>query len=148
MYQAMRAGKYNWMKVVDVMTESPVTVTPADTVGHAEALMSEHGFRQLPVVQGRALVGVITDRDIRSILCDAPQAEPEGTAMSPQTPVGEVMSAAPVTLSPHDDLQTVVTVLIDEKFGGFPVVDNDAGLLGIVTHIDLLRCFLSRLQEN
>lgn len=142
--QALRAGMYNWMKVVDVMTEAPVTVTPADTIRHAKALMSEHGIRQLPVVQGRALVGVITDRDIRSILGD----EPEARTMALQTLVGAVMSTEPVTLSPHDDLQTAVAALIDEKFGGFPVVDQDVGLLGIVTHIDLLRCFLNRLQEN
>jgi CBS domain-containing protein len=142
--QALRAGIYNWMKVVDVMTEAPVTVTPADTIRHAKALMSEHGIRQLPVVQGRALVGVITDRDIRSILGD----EPEARTMALQTLVGAVMSTEPVTLSPHDDLQTAVAALIDEKFGGFPVVDQDAGLLGIVTHIDVLRCFLNRLQEN
>lgn len=142
--QALRAGMYNWMKVVDVMTEAPVTVTPADTIRHAKALMSEHGIRQLPVVQGRALVGVITDRDIRSILGD----EPEARTMALQTLVGAVMSTEPVTLSPHDDLQTAVAALIDEKFGGFPVVDQDAGLLGIVTHIDVLRCFLNRLQEN
>jgi CBS domain-containing protein len=126
------------------MTEAPVTVTPADTIRHAKALMSEHGIRQLPVVQGRALVGVITDRDIRSILGD----EPEARTMALQTLVGAVMSTEPVTLSPHDDLQTAVAALIDEKFGGFPVVDQDAGLLGIVTHIDVLRCFLNRLQEN
>jgi CBS domain-containing protein len=71
MHQAIRAGMYNWMKVVDVMTEAPVTVTPEDTIRRAEALMSEHGIRQLPVVQGRALVGVVTDRDIRSIVCNA-----------------------------------------------------------------------------
>lgn len=146
--QALRAGMYNWMKVVDVMTEAPVTVTPADTIRHAKALMSEHGIRQLPVVQGRALVGVITDRDIRSILGDAPLVEPEARTMALQTLVGAVMSTEPVTLSPHDDLQTAVAALIDEKFGGFPVVDKDAGLLGIVTHIDLLRCFLNRLQED
>lgn len=148
MQQAIRAGMYNWMKVVDVMTEAPVTVTPEDTIRQAEALMSEHGIRQLPVVQGRALVGVVTDRDIRSILCNALLVEPEARTMALQTPVGEVMSTEPMTLSPHDDLQTAVAALIDEKFGGFPVVDKDAGLLGIVTHIDLLRCFLNRLQEN
>jgi CBS domain-containing protein len=139
---------YNWMKVVDVMTEAPVTVAPTDTIRHAEALMAEHGIRQLPVVQGKALVGVITDRDIRSILGDAQRVESDARTMALQTPVGEVMSTEPMTLSPHDDLQVAITALIEEKFGGFPVVDQDAGLLGIVTHTDLLRCFLNRLQEN
>jgi CBS domain-containing protein len=53
-----------------------------------------------------------------------------------------------MTLSPNDDLKTAVSALIDDRFGGFPVVDQNARLVGIVTHIDLLRCFLNRLHEH
>lgn len=148
MHQTPIAGKYNWMKVVDVMTEAPVTVTPSDTVGHAEEIMSRHSIRQLPVVRGRELVGVITDRDIRSILNRALFVDPAAREKTQGTPVGEAMSFAPLTLSPNDDLTKAVAAFIDEKFGGFPVVDENAGLLGVVTYIDLLRCFLNRLQEG
>ena len=37
------------MKVVDVMTSDPVTVTPSETIGQADGLMDENNFRQLPV---------------------------------------------------------------------------------------------------
>ena len=39
-------------------------------------------------------------------------------------------------------------LLIEEKIGGIPVVDEAEGLVGIVTYIDLLRCFLNRIRED
>jgi CBS domain-containing protein len=41
-----------------------------------------------------------------------------------------------------------VELLIEEKFGGIPVVDEAEVLTGIVTYVDVLRCFLNRLQED
>jgi acetoin utilization protein AcuB len=61
-------SRYNWMKVVDVMTKDPLTVTPTETIGQADELMNTNKILQLPVVQGKNLVGIVTDRDIRSFL--------------------------------------------------------------------------------
>jgi CBS domain-containing protein len=58
------------------------------------------------------------------------------------------MTAEPITVSPDDDLQEAVELMIDEKIGGIPVVDEAEGLVGIVTYVDLLRCLLNRLQED
>lgn len=145
---ATPVGRYNWMKVVDVMTEAPVTVKPSDTVGHAEDLMSEYNIRQLPVVDGRELVGVITDRDIRLVFTRDTFPHGDIREIARAIPVRNVMSTETITLTPNDDLQRALAVLIGEKFGGIPVVDDNAGLLGIVTYIDLLRCFLNRIQED
>ena len=38
--------------------------------------------------------------------------------------------------------------MIEEKIGGIPGVDEAKGLVGIVTYLDVLRCFLKRLQEE
>ena len=58
------------------------------------------------------------------------------------------MTRKPVTLSPDDDLEVAIELLLDEKFGAAPVVDGGEELVGIVSYIDLLRCFLHRLQEE
>jgi predicted transcriptional regulator len=47
-----------------------------------------------------------------------------------------------------DDLSDAVELLIEEKIGGIPVVDEAEGFVGIVTYIDVLRCFLNRLDEE
>jgi len=50
--------------VRDIMTESVVTVTPEHTVPQCMALMDEHGFRHLPVVESGAVIGVLSIRDL------------------------------------------------------------------------------------
>lgn len=135
------------MKVVDVMTRNPLIVTPAETIGQADELMTENRIRQLPVAEGSALLGIITDRDIRSYLADS-LLDPDARAKALRTRVSELMTSEPLTLAPDDDLQDAVELLIDEKIGGIPVVDEAEGLVGIVTYVDILRCFLNRLQEE
>jgi CBS domain-containing protein len=58
------------------------------------------------------------------------------------------MTTEPITASPDDDLEEAVELMIEEKIGGIRVVDEAEGLVGIVTYVDVLRCFLNRLQED
>ena len=95
-----------------------------------------------------ALLGIITDRDIRSFLAQSALVEPEERAKVLRTNVREIMTAEPLTLAPDDDLREAVELLIEEKIGGIPVVDQAEGLVGIVTYVDVLRCFLNRLEEE
>jgi CBS domain-containing protein len=80
------------MKVVDVMTETPITVTPSETIRQADGLMDENNFRQIPVVKGRELVGIITDRDIRSFLSGSLHSSPEDWDKAMNTQVSTVMT--------------------------------------------------------
>lgn len=141
-------GMYDWMKVVDIMTKNPLVMTPTETIGQAEEVMTENRIRQLPVVEGSALLGIITDRDIRSFLADSALLDPDERAKALRTNVREVMTADPLTLSPDDDLRDAVELLVEEKIGGIPVIDEAEGLVGIVTYVDILRCFLNRLNEE
>ena len=143
-----RVGRYSWMKVVDVMTKDALTVTPTEAVGQADELMNTNKIRQLPVVQGKDLVGIITDRDIRSFLSGSLLESPDARERALASEVREIMTTEPITVSPDDDLQEAVELMIDEKIGGIPVVDDAEGLVGIVTYVDILRCFLNRLQEE
>ena len=148
MNSAATTGRYGWMKVLDVMTKVPVTIAATETVGQADELMSENNIRQIPVVNGRDLLGIVTDRDIRSFLSGSVFGDPEARERALGTPVRDVMTTEPIFVSPNDDLEEAVELLIEEKIGGIPVVDEAEGLVGIVTYIDLLRCFLNRIQED
>lgn len=58
--RAIAAGKDpKTTKVSDVMSKSPATVGPNDTVAKAEQLMAEHQVRRLPVVEDGHLEGII-----------------------------------------------------------------------------------------
>lgn len=136
------------MKVVDVMTANPLTVANSESVGTADELMAENNIRQIPVLDGRELVGIITDRDIRAFLSNARLASPGEREHALKTSVGDIMTTEPVFLAPDDDLREAVELLIEQKFGAIPVVDEAEGLVGIVSYVDVLRCFLDSLQEE
>jgi acetoin utilization protein AcuB len=53
------------MKVRDLMTTTPTTVSPKMPVLEARDLMAKGRFRHLLVVEDGSLMGVVTDRDIR-----------------------------------------------------------------------------------
>jgi acetoin utilization protein AcuB len=125
-------GRYNWMKVVDVMTKDPLTLTPNETIGQADELMNTNKIRQLPVVQGKDLIGIVTDRDIRSFLSGSVGVEAREEALN--TKVREIMTTEPISVSSDDDLQEAIELMIDQRIGGIPVVDEAEGLVGIVTY--------------
>jgi acetoin utilization protein AcuB len=143
-----QTGKYSWMKVADVMTKDPLTVATSETIGEADELMNTNKIRQLPVIEGKELVGIVTDLDIRSFLAGSLLESPVARERALNTTVREIMTTEPITLAADDDLQEAVELLIEQKVGGIPVVDEAEGLVGIVTYVDVLRCFLNRLQED
>jgi len=130
------------------MTKDPLTIGPSETVGEAEELMTENGIRQLPVVKNSDLIGIITDRDVRSFLAGSSVSPPNEREQALRTQVSDLMTSNPLTLAPDDELQDAVELLVEQKIGGVPVVDPAEGLVGIVTYVDVLRCFLNRLQEE
>jgi acetoin utilization protein AcuB len=57
------------IKLADIMTKNPVCLSPEDTIEKAAALMMEHNFGGMPVVdESGKLVGIITDSDVFKVL--------------------------------------------------------------------------------
>jgi acetoin utilization protein AcuB len=136
------------MKVVDLMTRDPLTVTAMESVEKADELMSENNIRQIPVIRDGELVGIVTDRDIRGFLNGALMNNPESRDSALKTHVRDIMTTEPLFVGPDDDLQDAVEMLIEQKFGAIPVVEEAEGLVGILSYVDVLRCFLDQLQED
>ena len=52
------------LKISDVMTTDVTTVAPNESIEHCMVLMKQHGFRHLPICDGRRLVGMLSLRDL------------------------------------------------------------------------------------
>jgi len=61
--------------VADVMTANPLVVAPTESLEHCAALMKQHGFRHLPISDGKDLLALVSLRDI--LLHDLVEKEDE-----------------------------------------------------------------------
>jgi CBS domain-containing protein len=63
-FEQLRADPARVSPVSKGMTWNPLTIGPAATVGEAMDRMLDGGFRHLPVMDGRTLVGIVSMRDL------------------------------------------------------------------------------------
>jgi len=121
------------MTVRDVMTPRLVVIGPEAPCDKARLIMDQHRIRHLPVVSTGRLVGMVSDRDVRSAAHE-----------SPATVVARIMTPNPVTVTSQTRIEHAARIMLDARFGSLPVVDDD--LVGIVTYTDLLRAFVRVLE--
>ncbi len=122
------------MRVRDIMTPDPACCTPDSTAQEAALLMKEHDCGAIPVVEqreSRRLVGIVTDRDlaIRGL----------AAGRGPETPVRELVTEAPVSCNPDDEVEIVREVMVARLVRRVPVVDENGNVVGIVAQADIAR---------
>jgi acetoin utilization protein AcuB len=132
------------MQVENVMQRAVVTAAPDMSLAEVQRLMREKRIRHLPVVAGKKVVGIVTDRDIREAAPSPATTLSRGEIayQMDNTAVKTCMTKEVVTISPQMDLVKATRVLLEHKFGCLPVVERGT-LVGVVTEIDFLRAFLA-----
>jgi CBS domain-containing protein len=146
-------GKEGLMRVGTLMTTHPVTVTPQATVAEALDLMRDLDIRHLPVVEGGALVGMLSDRDLANLNVGAMLTDQGADAVRREltTPVIKVMRPDVIWVEPETDLSDVIELLLEHKIGAVPVpvIRRDTqAVVGIVSYIDVLRAVQDGLEDE
>jgi len=131
------------------MTRRVITVDPEASIFEAQEIMAKNSIRHLPVVEDdQRLVGILTDRDIRSalpysyfkkLLSHAEKEKLSGLK------VGDIMSTEPISISPTYTIQDALLLIQNSKVGALPVIDEDRRVTGIISVRDLLRAFINVL---
>jgi acetoin utilization protein AcuB len=137
------------MFVTKAMTRKVFTVTPEDTLLHARELMKTRKIHHVPVVdEGDKLVGIISDRDVRSAMPSSLYyeygSEREREKLE-RFKVKDVMTAKVISLSLRDTIQDALLLLLKYDIGALPVVDDEGILVGILAIRDLLRALVALL---
>jgi len=136
------------MFITKSMTKGVITIGPDATVLEARAKMDGDGIRHLPVVkEDNTLVGIITDRDIRSAMPSVfsdgeDRKEKERIA---RLRVADVMTKNPITISCMDTLEDAILLMHRTRKGALPVVDDQGKVMGIISTRDLMRAFINVL---
>ncbi|MEZ4595182.1 MAG: CBS domain-containing protein [Chloroflexota bacterium] len=123
----------------DLMTIDPETITRDAPLREVVTTMNRANIRQILVVEGKKLIGIVTDRDVRlAVNSPLTTEEPlERLELLNGFKVEDCMTVNPRTVTPDTPIHKVAQLLSMYKFGALPVVNGDE-LVGIITVTDLL----------
>lgn len=127
------------MQIGGVMRSRLVTASPDETAGDAIRRMLEAGVGSVVVCDGPVLVGIFTERDVLRLA---------GTGADfDATPLSEVMTSSPATISADDGILEAAELMKERKLRHLPVVE-DGNLVGIVSIRDVLAFLAERLWQE
>jgi CBS domain-containing protein len=110
------------------------SVAPSDSVLRAVELMATRHVGALLVMQQGALLGIISERDYaRKVILK--------NRSSHDTPVGDIMTTSPVTVSPNDTVHHCMELMTDGRFRHLPVVEGGR-VVGMLSIGDLVKAVI------
>ncbi len=121
------------MKVGEWMKRELVTIDRKTTIQGAISLMKKHSIRHLPVIEEGRVVGLVTEGDMRQVFV---------ASLIEELSIDDVMIKDPITVKVDTEIDDAARVIHYNKIGGLPVVDEDQGLLGIITVADIMAAFI------
>lgn len=137
------------MKVKNRMTTDIITLTPDTTVLRAMSIIQQKGIRHLPVVEGKKVVGMVTNLDIQRVSAsDASTLSVyELNYLLDKIKVSQFMTKKVFTVDPDEPIEAAAKLIYDHKIGSLPVVKNGE-LVGLLTSMDILETFIEVLGIN
>jgi len=130
------------MLIRDWMTKNVITVDAETSMMKASKIMREHKISRLPVVDAKnKLLGIVSDRDLK----DASPSKATSLDMHElyyllsEIKVKDIMTKAPLAVKPTETVEKAAVLMMNNSFGGLPVVDEDLAVIGIITDSDIFK---------
>ena len=118
-----------------------IGLAPNDSLDQAVALMMEHRIGSLVVTEGDDLIGILSERDLLTILHE------KNPMWIPMTAV-HAMTKDPITCHPDNTLEEVMKMMVENNIRHLPVV-YDGKLEGMLSITDIVEELLKKAQyEN
>jgi acetoin utilization protein AcuB len=122
------------MLVDEIAQTDLITVTPEASLATILHLLNRKGVRHLLVVQYGRLVGIISDRDVKSVLALSSGIE----GLDHYRTAEQIMTRDPIAIAPTAPIEEAARLMMSARISALPMV-QDTRLIGIVTETDLLR---------
>jgi len=136
--------------ISEIMTKDLFTVQIDDKVLLADEIMKTQKVKHIPVLEGKKLVGIISDRGLKEYtlkqLYDFEDALPD-SARNRIIDFQSIMDKNIRVIYPEDSVQKAVEIMLKKKAGCLPVVDWSKNLVGMLTHTDVLLFLHGKLIE-
>jgi CBS-domain-containing membrane protein len=135
--------------VSELMSKDVLCLREEQDLHHLDDAMRLLRFRHMPVTADGRLVGLVTQRDVLRISASSllPGAKEQSNFLARTFLVRDVMVRNVKTVGPGTALATAARLLLGEKLGCLPVVDDHNVLVGILTESDFVR-FATQVLED
>jgi acetoin utilization protein AcuB len=132
------------MLVMNWMSQPAVTIDAEDFAEDAVRLAKKHEIHMLPVMQKGQLVGIVTDRDVKRASPGDVLSEnwKEGGNLLSGIKVKKIMTRDPVTVPYDHTLEETVEKFLVHNISGFPVVNLQQKVIGVITKSDIFQLIL------
>jgi CBS domain-containing protein len=117
-------------KVLDIMTNKPVTAHKDMTLKDAATLMSKEDVNSVLIVENNQPVGIVTDEDIvRKCVATGLDAK--------KLKIKDIASMNLITINPNEDVYEALALMREHNIRQLPVVDKE--LVGFLTVKGILK---------
>jgi acetoin utilization protein AcuB len=152
-YQKIKRVKQDRRKALtagQIMSSPVVYLDPDDPVEKARSLFVERRFRHIPIAKKNdELVGVISDRDM---FCNVKvgYCMIDGDAFKDPDRkfIKDFMETHVLVADPETEIPVIARILIEERIGSMPIVDDKEKLVGIITRSDILRTLVNKVPVD
>ncbi|MBI4665002.1 MAG: CBS domain-containing protein [Nitrospinae bacterium] len=128
------------------MTRKVISASPDQTVEDALSLMLKNRVAHLPVLERGNLVGILSDRDLRTLISPKKHKSAKAKGKEPfSKKVRDVMTKSVITADAGMNIHDAAKMMLRLKIGCLPVIDNNK-MEGIITKDDLLDVFVELLR--
>jgi len=106
------------------MIVNPIDMHPDQVLAEAQEVMEKRNISGVPIVENNALVGILTNRDLRF-------------EKRLQMKIRDVMTKNLITAPEGTSLEQAIEILHEHRIEKLPVVDKDGKLKGLITIKDI-----------
>jgi CBS domain-containing protein len=126
--------------VAEVMSKTPVTASPDETVDRAAATMRTRDIGSLIIVDAEKPIGIVTERDVVTKVVAA-------NKVPSSMRVRDIMSSPVVAVGPKEEVVQAARLMSDRKIRRLAVVDSGK-LIGVITENDIVRIWPDLIETT
>lgn len=122
----------------EIMSSPVVTGRVGQTLSDIWQIFADNRIHHLPLLDaGLQLQGIVSDRDIMRFAANSSRAQTN-------TPIGQLMTRSVITAAADTEVRDLAEVMVRRAIGAIPVINDSAGIEGIVSRTDILRTLVHR----
>jgi len=132
------------------MTKQVITIDANDSINNAIHLLKKHNIMMLPVMEQGKLVGIVTDRDLKSASAsNAISLEMlELLYLISKIKIKDIMTKNPITVPLDYTIEETAEILLKHKISGVPVIDHHGDIVGTITQNDIFRTIIAEWRVS